>query len=252
MSNDDMVDFVELGRVFHIRWRRMGRSTACLDTGVTAYDVARRLPAIEELRASCRALAVLDLVLSPDSDDQHHRYDTSWAPDEELASMYDGSGNEYSVVFTAAGAYVRGFDHESPMSPYASDDDKPWPGVLDSVPDVFRQCVEEPAFCDEDTPRVTVCLWREHGDTAWRHGDVDFPGGDDDGADWMFALLTDRRPEAYQDWAQDYYEMPVDLDAVRHVYAGRPLTEDVVTALNPATTLAAVADQVVATGYPVR
>ncbi|MFJ8961210.1 hypothetical protein ACIRG5_17655 [Lentzea sp. NPDC102401] len=45
--------------------------------------------------------------------------------------------------------------------------------------------------------------------------------------------------------------MPVDLGAVRHFYAGLPLTADVVTALNPATTLAAVTDQVVAIGYPV-
>jgi hypothetical protein len=166
--------------------------------------------------------------------------------------MYDGSGNEYSIVFTAAGAYVRGFDHESPMSPYATDDEQPWPGVLDAVPEVFRECVEEPAFSDDGTPRVTVCLWREHGDTVWRHGDIAFPDDDQDGADWMFALLTDRTPEAFQDWAEDYYGQPVDLAAVRHVYAGQPLTAEVVTALNPATTLAAVADDLVAIGYPIR
>ncbi|MEU7477213.1 hypothetical protein AB0A63_14595 [Lentzea sp. NPDC042327] len=219
---------------------------------MTAYDVARLLPAIEELRALCRSLAVLDLVLNPDDDVRRHRFDASWAPGEELASMDDGSGNEYSVVFTAAGAYVRGFDHESPMSPYATDDDQPWPGVVDAVPEVFRQCVEEPAFCDEGVPRSTVCLWRRTDDTAWQHGEIDFPDDDQDGADWLFALLTDRTPESYQDWARDYYEMPVDLGAVRHVYAGRSLTSDVVTALNPATTLAAVADRVAAIGHPVR
>lgn len=223
-----------------------------LGWGVTAYDVARRLPDIPELRALCRAQAALDAVLNPGSDDRHHRYDTGWAPGEELASMWNGSGDEYSIVFTAAGAYVRGFDHESPMSPYATDDGKPWPGVLTAVPEVFRACVEEPAFSDmPGVPSLTVCLWREHGDTAWRHGDVDFPGDGDDGADWMFALLTDGTPEAYQKWARDYYEMPVDLGAVRHVYAGQPLTAEVVTVLNPATTLADVADELAETGYPV-
>ncbi|WP_191305790.1 hypothetical protein [Lentzea cavernae] len=220
---------------------------------MTAYDVARRLPAIPELHALCRALGVLDVVLDPGSEDRYHLYDSAWAPGEQLASMRDGAGNEYSVVFTAAGAYVRGFDHESPMSPYATDDEKAWPGVLDSVPDVFRQCVEEPAFSDAlGMPFVTVCLWRENGDTVWRHGDIAFPEEGDDGADWMFALLTDGTPEAFQDWAQDYYEMPVDLAAVRHVLTGRPLTEAVVMALNPATTLTAVADEVAATGHPVR
>lgn len=223
---------------------------------MTAYDVARRLPAVPELRVLCRALAALDVVLSPGSDDRYHLYNPEWAAGEQLASMRDGAGNEYDIVFTAAGAYVRGFDHESPMSPYATtDDDEPWPGVLDSVPEVFRECVEEPAFSDEfGTPCVTVCLWREHGDTAWRHGDIAFPDGDQDpdGADWLFALLADRTPEAFREWAQDYYGKPVDLDAVRQVYSGQPLTADVVTALNPATTLAAVADDLVDTDYPIR
>jgi hypothetical protein len=224
-----------------------------LDGGVTAYDVAQRLPAIEELRALCRALAALDVVLDPGSEDRYHLFDPAWAPGQQLASRRDGAGNEYSIVFTAAGAYVRGFDHESPMSPYATDDEEPWPGVLDSVPGVFRECVDEPAFSDEfGTPYVTVCLWREHGDNAWRHGDIAFPEQGDDGADWLFSLLTDRTPEAFQEWARDYYEMPVDLGAVRHVHTGQPLTEEVVTALNPATTLAAVADRVAAIGHPVR
>ncbi|HEX7303853.1 hypothetical protein [Lentzea sp.] len=219
---------------------------------MSVYDVAPRLPALPELRALCRALAVLDVVLDPGSADRYHLYDPEWGPGEEMASMRDGAGNEYSVVFTATGAYMRGFDHESPMSPYATDDEEPWPGVLDSVPDVFRKCVEEPAFCDDfGTPSVTVCLWREHDDSAWRHGDIELPAGhhDPDGADWMFGLLTDGTPEAFREWAQGYYEQPVDLDAVRHVYRGQPLTAEVVKALNPATSLAAVADDLSAIGY---
>ncbi|MFD9702727.1 hypothetical protein [Lentzea sp. NPDC059081] len=222
---------------------------------MTAYDVARRLPSIPDMRALCRALAALDVVLDPDTEDRYHLYDPSWGPDQQLASMRDGSGNEYSVVFTTAGAYVRGFDHESPMSPYATDDEKPWPGVLDSVPDVFRACVEEPAFSDEfGTPYVTTCLWREHSDATWHHGDIAFPATDHDpdGADWLFALLTDGTPEGFQGWAQAYYEQPVDLDAVRHVYSGQPMTAEVVAALNPATSLAAVGESLAAMGWSVR
>jgi hypothetical protein len=63
-------------------------------------------------------------------------------------------------------------------------------------------------------------------------------------------LLTDPSPEAFQRFAEDYYEVPVELDAVRHVYALRPLTEDVVTALNAEITLADVVKDVTAAGYP--
>lgn len=77
-----------------------------------------------------------------------------------------GSGDEYAIVFSPAGAYIRGFDHESPLTPYHHEDvPAPWPGVVDSVPEPFRRYVDEPAFTDEDgTPVVTVCLWRGTAD----------------------------------------------------------------------------------------
>ncbi|MFF4631562.1 hypothetical protein [Streptomyces griseorubiginosus] len=220
---------------------------------MTVHDVARKLPEIAVLREHCRALAMLEAALSPEWGDRYHSFDAHWSEGEALASMRNGSGDEYSVVFSAAGVFVRGFDHESPMSPYA--EDGPWPGVLDEVPEVFKACVEEPAFCDDGMPRVTACIWREVGDDGWRTGAIDFPDGhtdDPDGADYLFQLLVDRSPEAFQEWAEDYYEVPVDLDAVRHVMSLRPLTEDVVRALNPDIGLADLADDIAQIGYPMR
>jgi hypothetical protein len=166
--------------------------------------------------------------------------------------MQNGAGDEYSIVFSPAGVYVRGFDHESPMSPYA--EDGPWPGVLDEVPEVFRRYVEEPAFSDEDgMPLVTACMWQETGDDGWTAGTIDFPESateNPDGARYLFQLLVDRSPEAFQRWAEDYYEVPVDLEAVRHVFSSGPLTEAVVRALNPEIGLADLAEDVGVIGYP--
>jgi hypothetical protein len=118
-------------------------------------------------------MAVLEAVLSPEWESRRHSFDDHWSETESMASMRSGGGDEYSIVFSPVGVYVRGFDHESPMSPYAADG--PWPGVLDEVPEVFRSCVEEPAFCDEDgMPVVTVCMWREAGDDGWKAGAIDF------------------------------------------------------------------------------
>lgn len=44
--------------------------------------------------------------------------------------------------------------------------------------------------------------------------------------------------------------MPVDVEAVRHVLASRPLTDAVVRALNPALTVADLAMDFAQTGYP--
>lgn len=218
---------------------------------MTAHDVARLLPGVSMLRDLCRSMAVLEAILSPEWESRYHSFDTSWSPGEEMASMRNGSGDEYSIVFSAAGAYIRGFDHESVMSPYGNDG--PWPGVLDSVPGVFRHCVEEPAFCDEDgMPVVTACLWREAGDDRWRVGEIEYPDGesDPDGAAHLFGLLVEPSAEAFRRFAEDYYEVPVDLDAVRHVHALRPLTQAVVTALNADLTLKDLAEDLAASRYP--
>ncbi len=166
--------------------------------------------------------------------------------------MRNGAGDEYSIVFSAAGVYVRSFSHESPMSPYGNDGE-PWPGVIDQVPEVFRPFVEEPAFTDEDgVPVGTACLWRRATDDQWCHGRIDFPAGraDPDGTTGLFDLLIDRSPEAIQCFAEDHYEVPVDLAAVNNVYALRPLDQELVSSLNAEVTLADLAQDISEIGYP--
>ncbi|MFF1481832.1 hypothetical protein ACFVYD_30510 [Streptomyces sp. NPDC058301] len=205
----------------------------------TVYEIAALLPDPAELRAHLRALAVLDATIADDPRFCRYTFDTAWGSDEEAALMENGSGDEFCVVFTPAGVLIRGFDHESAMSPYGTEDEEVWPGVIDDVPAVLRPILDEPAFHDEDfsAPRVTACLWRETGDTAWRTGSaIAFPSGSDDpdGSGHLFPLLIDRTPEAAQARFEDYYERPIPLDAVQHVLAGRPLTPAVTAALNPA------------------
>ncbi|MFJ1899243.1 hypothetical protein [Streptomyces sp. NPDC088115] len=203
----------------------------------TVHAIATLLPAPVELRSHLRALAVLEAAIADDPRYCHYTFDAAWGPGEEAALMVNGSGDDFSVLFTPAGVLIRGFDHESAMSPYGTDDEQVWPGVIDEVPAVLRPLLDEPAFRDEgvDAPRVTACLWRETGDTVWSVGSgIDFPPGseDPDGSGFLFRLLADRSPEAVQAYFEDYYERPVPLEAVRHVLAGHPLTSAVAATLN--------------------
>ncbi|WOX12316.1 hypothetical protein [Streptomyces sp. N50] len=205
----------------------------------TVYEAAALLPDPAELRVRLRALAVLDATIGDDPQFCAYGFHADWGPGEEAALMDNGSGDDFSVLFAPAGVLIRGFDHESAMSPYATDDEEVWPGVIDEVPAALRPLLDDPAFHDEgiDAPRVTVCLWRETGDTAWRAGSaIDFPVGHEspDGSGYLFHLLTDRSPETVQAHFEDYYERPVPLDAVRHVLAGHPVTPAIAAALSPA------------------
>ncbi|MFQ6144534.1 hypothetical protein ACLMNJ_15875 [Streptomyces seoulensis] len=205
----------------------------------TVHEIAALLPTPTRLRAHLRALAALDAAIGDDPRFSQYTFDATWSPGVEAALMENGSGDDFAVLFTPAGVLIRGFDHESEMSPYGTDDEQVWPGVIDEVPAALRPFLDEPAFQDEgvDVPRVTACLWQATGDTVWRTGSaIAFPegSGDPDGSGYLFHLLTDRSPEAVQEWFEDYYERPVPLDAVRHVLAGHPLTPAVAVALNPA------------------
>ncbi|MFX4293896.1 hypothetical protein [Streptomyces bohaiensis] len=221
---------------------------------MTVHDVARRLPSLSVLRDRCRALAMLDAVLSPSPEDRRHFFGSSGTPGQELASMANGSGDEFAVVFSTDGAVLIGFDHESPMSPYANDGE-PWPGVVEHVPEPFAAVVADPAFADEEgVPNVTVCLWRGIGDKRWHHGEIAFPTErtDADGADALFRLLLADCSDAWRREAEDYYEVPVDSVAVAALFALRPLDQGLVAALRPGSSPADFAPHASTIGYPRR
>jgi hypothetical protein len=220
---------------------------------VNVYDIVDRLPSIEVLRDRCRAIAVLEIIQG--SDYAYYTY-AAWG-DDEAALMSNGSGDEYSIVFTDSGVFIRVFDHESEMTPYANDDHALWPGLLDGLPPQFRPHVSEPAFCDEGHLNATAVLWRRISDSRWYAGTgIAFPPSrgpydtSPDGADRL-NILCDDVVDRYVDFAGDYYEIEVDRAAVAHVVAMRPLTDAVVRALNPDTTLADVDSAVSRIGYPI-
>ena len=82
---------------------------------MSVYEVIKQLPEPEAVRARSKAMAVLDAVLSPEWQWRYYSYDAQWAPGEEMASMRDGSGNDYAVVFSAAGVYAQAHSHKSPV-----------------------------------------------------------------------------------------------------------------------------------------
>jgi hypothetical protein len=48
------------------------------------------------------------------------------------------------VVFIGQGAFIRVFDHESPMTPYRDSDYELWPGLLDGLPAMLIAACPDP------------------------------------------------------------------------------------------------------------
>jgi hypothetical protein len=121
------------------------------------------------------------------------------------------------------------------------------PGLLDLVPEVLEAAVLEPAHAMEGVPQITVSLWRLTDATGWSVGTALAPGAD--GSQWLFEEL-DGSPDSYVAFARGYYERTPDLDCVRSVFAGVPLTEASVAGLNDAASWTAVRRQVRGLGFP--
>ena len=205
------------------------------------------LPPIDDLLRISKALAMLDAILSPEWDLRYYSFDSRWAPGEMMASMRNGSGDEYFILFNQQGAAIKGFDHEAIMSPWNSDEGDIWPGMYDGVPDEFSSFLNEPAFSIED---VTFCLWRRYGDATWQRGAVTFPPGDDpDGSEWMLEILAGD-PKTYQRFAGEYYEVDLTLPVIEDVYGLKPLTQKLVRGLNREVTVERLESDAVEIGYP--
>jgi hypothetical protein len=208
-----------------------------------------QLPEPQTLKKITKALAMLDAIVQREWEYRYYSFNSKWSDYEEMASMRNGQGDSWYCVFSASGVFLKGFDHESIMSPWNRDDKLVWPGVLTDVPPVFRPCVTEPAFSMRDT---TYCIWRQQDEHEWKIGDIAFPNEDDpDGSGWMLPIL-DGNPLTYKEWAEGYYERQINEDAIKQIYDGLPLTPTLVDSLNPEIEFESVAADASEIGYPIR
>lgn len=205
------------------------------------------LPDVETLKKLSQSLAMLDAILSPDWEYRFFSFDSKWDDGEMMASMRDGCGNDYSVLFNSNGAIIKGFDHESVMSPYANKPKKVWKGVLDDVPKEFEDFLSEPAFEIEDT---TFCIWRKYTDASWQIGEIDYPS--EENPDGLEELLFafDGEPETYKNFADEYYEIEIPLSAIKSIYEHKLLTDELVKTLNEDISVEKLRKDIDEIGYP--
>jgi hypothetical protein len=202
------------------------------------------LPDIPGLRRLTRALAALDAILAPAAEYRYYRFDSRWSDSDMMASMSNGSGDEWHALFCPAGVAFHGLAHEAPTFKYQS----PVPGMFEGLPKEFHDnFLHEPAF---DTANTTFCLWRRTTDPDWRRGPVQLPpGADPDGSGDLLTMFTGD-PKQYVQFAADYYEREIDVALVRAVYAHVPLTDKLVRRLNPEVDLSLLKDDLAEIGYP--
>jgi hypothetical protein len=205
------------------------------------------LPDVDSLKALLQSLAVLDCIMSPDEwDMRYFSFNAKWGRGEEMGSMRNGSGDDFFAFFNRSGCLLKGFVHQSPMTPYRENPPSIWTGLLEDVPNSFSAALVEPAFSMSD---VTFCIWRLNDEKNWSTGKIKFPrSADPDGSRYLLGFL-DGKPKTYQTFAEDYYETELPINSIKHVYQHRPLTTEIVESLNPDATLKMIAKDLKEIGY---
>jgi hypothetical protein len=204
---------------------------------MVAKTTLAALPDIEGLLKLTQSLAMPDEIMSPEWEYRYYSFNSKWDEGEMMASMRNGSGDEYFILFMASGFALK---------------------VGNSVQPPCSLCFSG-EFCCEMVTTETQRAPRQHREIIrpgtfeakpWQVGIINYPDEDDpDGSEYMLSIL-DGRPSTYKEFAESYYEKPLDLGAIELIYRHEPLTNEIVARLNAEISLEALIADVEQISYP--
>lgn len=189
---------------------------------------------------------MLDAIISPNWENRCFTFDPCWGPEEKLASMRNGSGDEWFLVFMRSSALLKGFAHESLVGRHIDIAHT----LEKTLPSLFIPVLQEPAFSMD---AVSFCYWRTIEMSAWQKVTLKHSldeSRDDDGSYGLLSVLINP-PETYKKWAHDYFEISTPTDVIESFYSLKPLTQSLAHAVNPTITFHAARILAEEIGYPV-
>ncbi|AIQ35594.1 hypothetical protein R50345_13810 [Paenibacillus sp. FSL R5-0345] len=192
-------------------------------------NVIDTLPEPEKLKKLLKILSSLNIVLCTEEWLRYHRFVSEFDKNVSLASIDNGSGDDLFIIFAPQGTIIKGFDHESEISPYARDEHEVWPGIYEEVPTSLLSFLEDEAINKDD---VTFCIWRENNDLTWQKGKVEIQAGAEDGSDFLLGTIF-VTAEDFVEFAEGYFEITLPLEIIAKVYEGAAITKEMIEALNP-------------------
>ncbi|MDR6880424.1 hypothetical protein [Bacillus sp. 3255] len=192
-------------------------------------NVLERLPNPVNLKKLMKIQATLNIILCQDEWLRYHSFVQDWDEGVCMAKINNGAGDHLIMLFSPEGSIMKGFDHESELSPYAQDEHKVMQGIYDDVPKELLSLLEDDAIEKDD---VTFCIWRKNNDTNWHKGKVEISQGESDGSDFLLGCIC-HTPEDFVEFAMGYFELSPSLDVVAKIYDDFPITEEMINILNP-------------------
>ncbi|WP_320052494.1 hypothetical protein [uncultured Acetobacteroides sp.] len=180
------------------------------------------LPDRIKLQTICKAISVLDAILSQEWEYRYYSYNNQWADNEEFCEMRNGEGDQMLILFTQNGCVINGFAHEL----YDYKEELPAKEKLtQKLPEIFSEFIfGEPV----QSVGTTFCIWITEQNN-WQIGELEhFRDGSDD-----LLKIFDENPQTYIDWATEYFEgsyieSGIPLETASKIYNGQTLTKKMV------------------------
>ncbi|PCJ58345.1 MAG: hypothetical protein COA79_13900 [Planctomycetota bacterium] len=169
---------------------------------------------IHEISNRLKSLATLDAIVCPDWEFRYFSYNSQWSEGEEMGSLRDGSGGQWFFWKKGELAGYKCISPEDGVVEYISDHFK-------DIPSSYNSFINEPAFSMLDSS----CVWYLM-DNNWIKLGVDI----------KHVLTLEKviswEPINYKEWAEEYYEENLDLEAISHIFTGN-INVSHITSLNP-------------------
>ena len=178
--------------------------------------IYRKLPNQKNFQKICKAISVLDAILSKEYEYRYYSYNSKWGENEEFFEMKNGEGEYLLVLFNQTGCVINGIHSEY------EDVDKSI--LTEGLPKEFNDFIfGEPVA----TLGTTFCIWT-NSFGKWDYNETNCEDGKRD-------LLTifNNNPETYIIWAEEYFEDYYKEDGicvktVQKLYNGEILTKKMV------------------------
>lgn len=168
------------------------------------------LPDKDNLQRICKAISVLDSIISQEWQFRYYSYNSKWSENEECLQMRNGSGDEIHILFLDKGCAINGFAHEF--------EEKDKTKLTKNLPEIFDEFIfGEPV----ESIGTTFCLWITES-KDWKVGELE---NHNDNSEEMLCIF-DGNPKTYCDWAEEYFEINVPVDIATKIYNGETLTKE--------------------------
>lgn len=174
----------------------------------------------EKLQTICKAICVLDAILSQEWQYRYYSYNNKWTENEEFFEMRDGLGNQVLILFRQDGCVINGFAHK-----YKQQEKQK---LTRDLPSIFEEFIfGEPV----KTIGTTFCVWTTE-QKKWKVGQIK---SYEDNSEEMLSIF-DANPQTYIDWATEYFEESciesgIPLETVTKIYAKQTLTKEMVLSI---------------------